>query len=422
METRLPEGRLGPGRALAPFPSALVALLLLVAPGARAQTTGEPDPQVLEEAIRAGTGWLLARQGADGAWGGRYAEAYPGGPTALAVRALLATGQNPESAPVVGALARLRTFPLDRTYAVASMVLAITRRYAPPRRLLERTRRPYEVVARKTYDRLAHPRDRSHMDLCVRWLVEHQEGPGWRYPGSEVPGGPVQDAIHTCYALAALHEAALLGADVPPEVFQRALEGLLDGQQAEGDEVRRFPVPLADLPIAGSPAVGPAAGARPEAPDPAGERMHARGWGYVARAVPTVGPTTASLASLALCKERLEKGRDYGSALREQVGRALRDGAGWLATHLVETPPRRSAGDPGPGTERWRHADLELLERAATLLAVERLGDRDWWGEGAAWLLDHQEKDGAWDAAGDPVTSTAFALLFLSRPTRPLLG
>ena len=51
----------------------------------------------------------------------------------------------------------------------------------------------------------------------------------------------------------------------------------------------------------------------------------------------------------------------------------------------------------------------------------DRMGERDWSAEGAAYLLKQQRKDGWWGRPGD-VRNTSFALLFLSRDSKPTAG
>ena len=62
----------------------------------------------------------------------------------------------------------------------------------------------------------------------------------------------------------------------------------------------------------------------------------------------------------------------------------------------------------------------------------KKLGKRDWYAQGAWWLLDNQETDGSWnDTRGDTTArrppylqtaDTCFAILFLSLATPPLTG
>ena len=70
----------------------------------------------------------------------------------------------------------------------------------------------------------------------------------------------------------------------------------------------------------------------------------------------------------------------------------------------------------------WRFYWLWSLERAAALAGVEKLGDRDWYGEGAAVLLAEQKENGSWVGSESPFLATSFAVLFLSRSTRRVVA
>ncbi len=53
---------------------------------------------------------------------------------------------------------------------------------------------------------------------------------------------------------------------------------------------------------------------------------------------------------------------------------------------------------------------------------VRKLGDHDWYREGADFLLKIQEKEGKWNNQigwRSHLTATCFALLFLKRSTYP---
>ena len=66
---------------------------------------------------------------------------------------------------------------------------------------------------------------------------------------------------------------------------------------------------------------------------------------------------------------------------------------------------------------------LWAVERAATLCGLEKLGTQDWYAEGRRELLATQRADGAWYSGVkrcQPVWDTCYAILFLTRSTRPL--
>jgi hypothetical protein len=69
--------------------------------------------------------------------------------------------------------------------------------------------------------------------------------------------------------------------------------------------------------------------------------------------------------------------------------------------------------------------NLYGLERLGRLSGMRFFGQYDWYREGCAYLVKHQNKDGYWDGAGTydqmKAVSTSFALLFLSKGRTPVL-
>lgn len=64
---------------------------------------------------------------------------------------------------------------------------------------------------------------------------------------------------------------------------------------------------------------------------------------------------------------------------------------------------------------------LFALERVGTLSAAEKIKDRNWFEDGAKFILETQNDDGSWDDGADtPVQNTCFALLFLKRASSNL--
>jgi len=71
------------------------------------------------------------------------------------------------------------------------------------------------------------------------------------------------------------------------------------------------------------------------------------------------------------------------------------------------------------------------IERLGRLTGADRIGAHDWYGEGAKAILEKQCDDGSWiweaalssspDAKGPKFVDTCFAILFLTRATRPLV-
>jgi hypothetical protein len=82
------------------------------------------------------------------------------------------------------------------------------------------------------------------------------------------------------------------------------------------------------------------------------------------------------------------------------------------------------------GASTWQYYHLYSLERAGRVLGAADVGGKAWYGPGAKWILSTQKGDGHWEDSyrQDPAPTylstadTCFALLFLTRATRPLTG
>jgi hypothetical protein len=126
--------------------------------------------------------------------------------------------------------------------------------------------------------------------------------------------------------------------------------------------------------------------------------------------------TTAGLTLLGIAAEA-------EPALRERHAEEIAQGLAWLETHFsVEE-------NPG-GSGQWLYYYLYGLERVGALLDIDRVGDHDWYAEGATVLVRQQWRDGSWRFSGGQgrlsppleTSSTCFALLFLRRATLSHMG
>ncbi|MBN2492536.1 MAG: VWA domain-containing protein [Planctomycetes bacterium] len=132
-----------------------------------------------------------------------------------------------------------------------------------------------------------------------------------------------------------------------------------------------------------------------------------RGWGYGQRHTTTGSMTTAGLAGLAVTCFRLGE-------TSPEAERALAEGVDWLG--------RNFRLDANPSSNSYHFYYLYGLERAGRLLGKEFLGAREWYPEGARYLVKTQAADGSWtgNSTEDPVLDTSYALLFLTLATEKL--
>jgi hypothetical protein len=445
--------------------SLLLVVSLCAAPAARGQDA--IDPKKLEESIAKGKAWLVGLQQPDGSFklppaADTLETGFPLGYCSLATLTLLKCGLAPDDPVIVRSFDHLYALPLRKTYEVATLVLAIEARFAPPDEAQDPEKKSYTTVARAFFGKRARPIDREKLQACVDWLVAHRskqfEGAGWRYPQGEID----LDNSNTQYAMLALKSARRLGADVPADVFAKVADFFVAQQDATGPAVQWFPVPAADGPIAEMLGLDKRrelerararaaererereAGTRERerrGPDETVERatMHARGWSYEPREpvasppasregptppqtgtkVSTGSMTSSGVAALCIAKSELENTPALWRPRQAAVETAIRDGVAWLAKHFSATDnPRADASPTG-----WKYYYLYSVERAGVLAGTYRFGAHDWWEEGAAHLLTLQEAEGTWpDTKGlSRLAHTCFALLFLTRSTIPLM-
>jgi len=151
------------------------------------------------------------------------------------------------------------------------------------------------------------------------------------------------------------------------------------------------------------------------------------GWGYDFANFPqqSWGSMTAgAVGCLAIYK--YYRSRVWGEKVDWKADPGIRRGAAWLGQKLTY------GGNPNhPFGNLWHHYWVYAVERAGRLLETEQFSGREWYPEGANWLLSRQNADGSWqeEAWGQnpkaghipgPVSETCFAILFLRRATPKL--
>jgi hypothetical protein len=452
-------------------------ILLLLTCAIPATRAGDDDFHAKRaKALERGIEWLKKAQQSDGSW--NYDDkpfAIEGmkhmvsGCTALACYALLKSGVDPTDAVIDKGFNAFRHAPLEQTYSVGCILLAIEARsnWEPP--FLDET-----DGATRSKGPIKKTPPGSDMDLakkCVDFLVKAQRPEGsWRY---EPPAGmPSQrnDASHPQYALLGLDAAERLGIKVPKEVYSKAADWFLQGQESEGSEVATFDIPGADMSFVELKKIekemkekikkieADFKGKKPGATNSVGhtekderaqveqeaagkvfktaekkQTLKARGWSY--QYVPkgsggdsledwktrvTGSMTTSGVASLLVCKGNLD-GSPGWEKQRDAVNRAIRDGAAWIAQNFtIENNPNAD-----PRTAQHHYYYMYGLERAGMIGLIAKFGEHDWYSEGAGMFLSAQQDDGSWNALGKgtagPVPDTCFALLFISRGTTPIV-
>jgi hypothetical protein len=371
----------------------LALLALLPRASARADGPAAPAPAAVRAAIDRGAAFLRAR----------FRDGFPGeawdDPAEVVVLALAHAGADLSDPVFAKGLERLERAEPRFTYRTACLAMALA-----------------EVNPRRHQRRIAH---------CAQWLVDTQLAGGeWGYPGG-------------VFGAARRPRGATVAPPLPADAGPRG-----DAAPRPRVVVARRPRPAADRGLEGDLSNTQFAVLGLRACREAGVevpretwrdalaylRRHQRGdggWGYVVAgrqdAASYASLTCGGAAATAICLHALGV-RDPASD--PTVRRAL----AWLRGRL---DVRRNAGVEGSsvvGLRPWQHFHLYALERAARVLGLAAVGERDWYAEGARWLLAGQRPDGSWRDDEGPATGsmavpdTCFALLFLSRATKPLTG
>jgi hypothetical protein len=119
--------------------------------------------------------------------------------------------------------------------------------------------------------------------------------------------------------------------------------------------------------------------------------------------------TAGALGGRAICDYIL--GEDW------RKDKVLTKGCEWIGRNFsVSENPKRD-------DKKHHYYYLYGLERAGVLVGVQYFTGRDWYVEGATYLLAQQKPNGSWaEGATGSVNDTCFAILFLKRATRPLVA
>jgi hypothetical protein len=212
-------------------------------------------------------------------------------------------------------------------------------------------------------------RYRECMAAASEALVRSQDPSGaWGYPASapKGPGYPT-DNSNTQFAILGLRAAENHGAKVPPAVW------------ASAEAYQR-------------------------------RSMHGGGWAYYEKGDPThcYGSMTAAGLGGLLIARASRKGRAPADFLKDEDAVS---GLKWLERNWgMEGHVPAATGMALGSSYYW----LWSLERCCLLSGISRIGEHDWYQEGAKYLLARQRADGEWKGP-EALADHCFALLFLKR-------
>jgi len=318
----------------------------------------------IDKALDRGVAYLRSTQLIDGSWS-QHENVHFGGQTALSLLTLLKAGVPVDDPAVTAAYAFLRTNGSESTYGTGCLLMAL--------------------------EAIGDDAAREWAAELADQLVSTQGGedasgkqPGmWTYPLR--PNSTVC-LSNTQYAILGLRAAQRMGVAVPQRVIQKTIENM---PRYRGDVVRVKALGGSDT--RGAPTAG---------------FMYRAEGGHGG----TSGSmTTAALAILHLCRESL------GEALTRRTAVELDELelAAWRWMELnfaIEHNPGRG-GD-------FHYYYLYGLERVGAFFERPTIGGRDWYWEGARYLVAQQQGAGEWHDQSD----TCFAVLFLKRATATVSG
>ncbi len=348
-------------------------------------------PGEVRKAMDLGVRYLQSSQDPNkGTWSN-----YPGqegGITALCTLALLNAGESPDEPHVAKALDYLRKLRPTTTYVVSLQTMALCRATQGA----QQNGKPIDAV---DLELIAH-----NVEWLERTQIQDKNAPldrkgGWTY--GELPGRTVSgDGSNSQFALLALYEAGRIAEADPVHIH-------ITIQRRTWELVHNYWIN--------------------------NQREDNGSWGYYVPMEGTGSMTCAGIVSLVIAGDVLHepdaevKGDQIDAchwAPSEDQERIDR-GIDWLRRHFtVEANP-----PPSPsGSRLWHYYFLYGLERAGRLTARRKIGEYDWYREGAKHLVDAVGTTGlrsSWQGSGhaedNQDTATSLALLFLSKGRWPVL-
>lgn len=258
------------------------------------------------------------------------------------------------------------------------------------------------------------------LKAIANYIINQQLSTGsWYYPDQDGTG----DTSITQYALLGLWAARRAGVEIPKTAWDRAGRWLIATQLPNGSFIYHPGTnhgsngPRPSLAVAGGSSLMlcmrelfPEAVNKALAEQIAAEKAEAEknaaipppNFGGIVELVDVTqaenAPTKEASPAAAIQSDP--------STLRRGINRSI----GWLDKNFE------------PSNFRWPYYYLYGLERLAAFAELEKVGQHDWYLEGAAYLIRTQSKEGFWKADSQPEVATCFGVLFLQRATARTLG
>ena len=341
----------------------------------------ELSPEDVQKAMQKGVAYLKDEWQDHGKWSEYVGQ--EGGITCLCTLALLNAGETPDDQHVYikNALDQVRKLPRKTTYVVALQTMVLCR--------ADQLDRDQDIIA-------ANADWLQDAQIKADGVPADRKG-GWSYGENAIgPRGSLQgDGSNSQFALLALYEAARaaekhhLHIKIERETWERARNYWITNQNG--------------------------------------------GWGYYKTMDPTGSMTCAGISSLVICSDMLHDPDakvtgdtiDGCSRASSEDRDRINSGIEWLRkSFTVQANPPSAGGN----VRLWHYYYLYGLERAGRLSARRKIGEHDWYREGAKHLVQNINAalaESFWRGSGfaetDPEITTSLALLFLSKGRWPAL-
>jgi hypothetical protein len=368
----------------------IVLSSMLASPIVKAQGRDPKHDFEVREAIKAGAdalikdlGRLLKKAPGD----------YPMGRLSLCLTALLETGISTKYSLVKNTLSALEDLPLEKTYSVSCYLFALDAYWQQKVREEAATATDGDSAGSPT----ATGRIREKLETLVEWIVSarREKKGAWGY--EELPGAI--DNSNTQFAVLGLGIAIKHGIEIDGKVFVEIAKYLVKSHQREGKRFRLRLTP--ETPF------GPIT--TPGKTEATTIDVMPGGWPYT-QGLPIPSMTAAGASNLLIARDGLQRLGRGNSKIVSDLERALRSSLGWISSQL-------SAYIDHSGSYYYT---LYSLEKVGDLGGIREFNGRDWYYEGCRALLERQAPDGSWGGrASSTHVDTSFALLFLTRATRP---
>lgn len=259
---------------------------------------------------------------------------------------------------------------------------------------------------------------KPQLEQIAEFLIRVQKSSGaWDYPVGDFGG----DTSISQYGMLGLWAAARAGVTVPARVWDNAAQwhfrtqlnnGAFGYHPLGGDAAPKHSMTVAGV---GSLAIAklmlsklPDAEPIAVADNEPKTKKSDKAFGVLERVNPqeTVDAPANNAAAAAAAADANYKPKSGRKQLDDHINR----GMAWLnSAYTIDRP------------QGWQMYYLYGLERAATLNNAEKIGTHDWYKEGCDFLLKKQNGDGSFSDVGGAVSSTCFAILFMTRATEKLV-